>query len=130
MCRAASRRWRILRRGGAILTEVVLAFTLWKPDAPILKSSYWFSVTRAPTTPPGSRSEPYLFGTNNLSNVRSCPITDKLLRCRECPLGAISGIMHCNMISAKRKAAAAVSPKFPRGLWPKLKYLYDFAALQ
>jgi len=26
--------------------------------------------------------------------VRSCPITDKLLQCRECPLSAKSGLMH------------------------------------
>src|SRR5450631_1305982 len=39
-------------------------------------------------------------------NVRYCPITDKMLRCRECPLCAKSGLMHCNMISAKRKIAS------------------------
>src|ERR1035437_9191343 len=35
-------------------------------------------------------------GQQRSVNVRSCPIADKLLQCRECPLCAISGLMHCN----------------------------------
>jgi hypothetical protein len=31
-------------------------------------------------------------------NVRSCPKADKLLRCRECPLSAMNGLMHCSII--------------------------------
>src|ERR1019366_2003126 len=45
----------------------------------------------------------------HLANVRSCPIADKMLRCRECPLSAVSGLMHrskqhCYSITASAQA--------------------------
>ena len=49
-------------------------------------------------------------GEQRLASVRSCPLADKLLRCRECPLCAISDQTRCNKIDTKRKTANCGGP--------------------